>query len=106
MRIYDFPSSIRKCSNREESRSSREPTQLRSGSTEEKTSMIQVICQWLCVINILFSMLLLLYRDVNGSPAKEPLGFEGIVSTLIAVAMLTAMQWGAGAFSNLLGGHP
>lgn len=68
--------------------------------------MIHVICQWLCVINLVASMLLLLYRDVNGSPAKEPLGFSGIVTTLIVVAMIAAMQWGAGLFSTLPIGNP
>lgn len=68
--------------------------------------MIQVICQWLCVLNLLSSFLLLAYRDVNGREAQKPSGFPGIVTTLIAVVLIAAIQWGAGSFSVLPGGHP
>jgi hypothetical protein len=42
-----------------------------------------------------------LYIDINGRPAKEAKGFEGVVSTVIATAISIAIYYFAGAFTQI-----
>jgi len=58
-----------------------------------------LIAQWILVALLVANLLLGLYRDINGRPAKEPEGFSGVVGTLIAVALTVILYWYAGAFS-------
>jgi len=46
---------------------------------------------------------MLVVRDFEGRPAKEPTGVTGFVGTLISVSLVAAIYYGAGIFSNLLG---
>lgn len=63
--------------------------------------MIHVICQWLLVGELVGSLLLIIYRDINGMPAQEPSGFAGVVMSLIFTGLIALVFWGAGAFSLL-----
>lgn len=64
--------------------------------------MGQLICQWLIAFNMLFTLFALIKIDIEGRPAKTPLGFVGIVGSFIAVAILVAVYYFAGSFSRLL----
>ena len=57
--------------------------------------------QWFIAIALGISFFVNLYRDVNGRPAKEPKGFEGIVSTVISTAIIVVIYYLAGAFNTL-----
>lgn len=53
------------------------------------------------VITLAISFFVNLYKDINGRPAKEAKGFEGVVSTVISTAIMIVIYWLAGAFSTL-----
>ena len=40
-----------------------------------------------------------IYRDINGRPAREPEGFSGVVTTILATAFALALYYFAGALS-------
>ena len=40
-------------------------------------------------------------RDINGRPAQPPLGFSGVVGTLIATGLAFFIYYMAGAFNQL-----
>jgi hypothetical protein len=63
---------------------------------------MQLFCQILLAINVLVSLLALLWTDFHGRPAKEPAGFVGAVATLIVIAGMVLVYWKAGALSLLI----
>jgi hypothetical protein len=65
--------------------------------------MIQVFCQWALLIMAGMAFLDMLKKDIEGTPAKEPKGFEGVITSIIAVAINLALLYGAGALDSLFG---
>jgi len=64
---------------------------------------MQTFCQWLVIINLVINGLMNVKRDIEGRPAIAPKGFDGVIGTLIAVAIVAAVFYGAGAFDSLFG---
>lgn len=60
---------------------------------------MQLIAQILVIVLVTVNFLGNLYIDVNGRKAKEPKGFEGIISTLLATAIIITVYYFAGAFN-------
>jgi hypothetical protein len=63
----------------------------------------QTVCQWLIVASLVVSFLVNAHIDCHGRKAKEPKGFDGLLSTILATAISAAVIWGAGGFSALFG---
>lgn len=61
----------------------------------ETTAQILIAVIW--IVGLFFN----LYHDVNGRTAKEPEGFSGVVSTIVASSILAAIYYYAGAFSKI-----
>lgn len=58
-----------------------------------------IYAQWTLLVFQFANMLFLFYRDVNGVPAKEPKGFDGIIGTIISAGISFALMYSAGAYS-------
>lgn len=65
---------------------------------------IIIYCQALILISLIANLLSMIYYDINGRPAKESLGFKGVVITLVVIAFSFLVYWKAGAFSMLFSG--
>jgi len=48
---------------------------------------------------LVLDLLIKFYYDVNGRPAREPEGFMGILSSIIATVIVFALYYWAGTFS-------
>ena len=62
---------------------------------------MQQAMQVLLIGLLITATLINLYRDINGRPAKEPVGFSGVVSTLISTIISVLIYYFAGAFSTI-----
>lgn len=56
-------------------------------------------CKIIILSSLLAGFVMTLYRDCNGSKAKEPQGFAGVIGTVIVYAIMAAVYYGAGLFS-------
>lgn len=65
--------------------------------------MVQVFCQWALLIMAGLAFLGMMKKDIEGAPAKQPQGFEGVVISIIAIAIQIALLYGAGALDSLFG---
>ncbi len=63
--------------------------------------MGQFICQWLAVASLTLAFFRMVNTDINGRDAIKPKGYEGFVTSVIAVAVSAFLYYGAGAFTNL-----
>lgn len=45
----------------------------------------------------------MLKKDIEGAPEKKAEGFEGVIVSIIAVAINVALLYGAGALDSLFG---
>lgn len=63
---------------------------------------MQIFCQILLAINLVMTLLALLWGDFHGRREREPAGFVGAVASLILFALLAAVYWKAGALSLLV----
>ncbi len=63
--------------------------------------MTELICQYVVLGSVVLQFFMLTYIDINGRVAKEPAGFGGFIGTCVAVALITALYYGAGAFDKL-----
>ena len=59
-------------------------------------------CQIIIVALFVLGIFYQLHRDINGRKEQKPLGFSGVVVTLIVQTLLCLLYWKAGAFSTLL----
>lgn len=64
---------------------------------------MQVICQWVLVVQLVAMFFGGVYTDFYGIDGGEPHGFSGFVITCLVMALLAGTIWGAGGFSCLLG---
>jgi hypothetical protein len=67
---------------------------------------MMLFCQCLLLAVVVMGFFRIVYQDFNGRPAKEPAGFNGFIGTVVAVALVGALYYGAGAFSLIFGGSP
>jgi hypothetical protein len=65
--------------------------------------MMETVCQWLVIFNLALCGLIALKRDIEGRPAIAPKGFDGAMGTLVSVAIIAGIYYGAGAFDSLFG---
>lgn len=63
--------------------------------------MIQTICQWVILINMIFNFIFLVRIDINGRPAREPTGFAGFVGTCVAITVIFVVLYFGGCFSTI-----
>lgn len=64
--------------------------------------MGQLICQWLILLLMVFNLMMLIKRDIEGVKARQPSGFPGVIASFIAVATVVTVYYFAGAFSLVL----
>jgi hypothetical protein len=64
---------------------------------------MQIICQWLVVIQIVGSFFAMVHMDFHGRQSKEPAGFHGFIGSCVGTVILAATIWGAGGFDCLFG---
>ena len=55
--------------------------------------------QWLIVANQIASTLVMIHYDYQGRPARKPLGFPGVVGTLLVNAGVMWVFYKAGLFA-------
>lgn len=59
-------------------------------------------CQAFIAFRLVLELFAKFYIDVEVTKQREPRGFGGIVTTVIAMLLVTAAYWKAGAFTELL----
>jgi hypothetical protein len=64
---------------------------------------MSIACQIVLTALMAASVLIMIYRDINGAPAKSPEGFAGVVGTIVTYAGTMALWWGSGAFDHWFG---
>jgi len=57
-------------------------------------------CQIVLLVFIVLGFIKMLYIDCNGSPERKPTGFKGVISSIVSIALILAMYYGAGLFST------
>ena len=62
---------------------------------------MKLTAQILIICFMFINFFRMLYTDINGRPAKEPKGFEGIVTSFLALALVIIIYYFAGAFSSI-----
>lgn len=65
---------------------------------------MRTFCQIILIVNAVVTLLGYIYHDINGRTAIEPLGFKGVLGSLLAFVVNIALLYGAGALSSLNGG--
>lgn len=65
--------------------------------------MVEMICQWVIVVNLVGCFFVTVYRDFNGQPARRPPGFWGFLGTVLSMGLLAMVLYLAGAFDRLPG---
>ncbi len=60
-----------------------------------------IYAQCFILLIIIVSFFMHLNYDINGRPAKEPKGFNGVVSTVVSIAITVIIYYIAGAFSKI-----
>jgi len=67
---------------------------------------VQMYCQMgivlMLVLGLFHGLFHGLWLDTNGREAKPPGGFSGAVCTILSIAGMVALYYGAGAFSELI----
>jgi len=51
------------------------------------------------IIFLVLDLLRLIKYDIDGRPAKKPLGFSGVITSFIATAVVAILWWFAGIFT-------
>ena len=64
--------------------------------------IIQQICQWLTVAWLAVIFFTGAHRCFHGDKESKASGFKGFVGVCVCIVLLSAMMYGAGAFSVLL----
>jgi hypothetical protein len=64
--------------------------------------MGQFVCQWFMVLSLVFSLFSMIKRDIEGTPARPPKGFEGVVCTIVGITITAFIYYFAGSFSLVL----
>ena len=62
---------------------------------------MQVTCQLLLVVLLIWQALAMVWCDFNGNMGRGPYGFRGFLVTLGIVVIEVGVLTGAGAFSQL-----
>jgi hypothetical protein len=70
---------------------------------EGSDDMLQVICQWLLLIQLIAGFFVMVYQDFNGRKAKPPEGFSGFIGSIIGQTLICAVTYFAGALSAIPG---
>ena len=60
-----------------------------------------MLCQFVVLGLCILDLFHCLHEDFNGAPSTKAGGFQGGVITILATAILVAVFWGAGAFSEI-----
>lgn len=60
---------------------------------------MQTFCQWLLLLLFFSGMFQTMYVDIEGRPERKPMGFPGVVITVLMHAVFFFVYLHAGTFS-------
>jgi hypothetical protein len=63
--------------------------------------IIQYVCQLALTAAFVCGALESMRGDVEGRPARDPLGFEGLVKSILGITVLFMLLYGAGGLSTM-----
>jgi hypothetical protein len=64
--------------------------------------MFETIFKWLLITQLVLQFFYAVYIDFNGREAKQPMGFQGFIGTVVAILIFGAVLYGAGVFDGLV----
>jgi hypothetical protein len=62
---------------------------------------VKILCQVLVALSLSVAFFQVVRQDIEGVNGKPPAGFHGFIFTVASTAIIAAVLYGSGAFSEL-----